>query len=184
MAEAGDFLGNSESETVDSDGYDSREPVSVAGSSSESTALVSTPPSILDRLRSPTPSDLARKRKIRQNLPPKGVKRGKGRGFADPKGVVPADRVRNYPEESFTVSNNRLFCSACREEVATKQSVIELHIKSQKHSRGKSMLFLYQAQQTFANYCRLFCMRKPTAYGRKLLGSMCQSYLMALYTCM
>ena len=140
MAEAGDFSGNSELETVDSDGYDSRKPVSVAGSSSESTALVSTPPSILDRLRSPTPSDLARKRKIRQNLPPKGVKRGKGRGFADPKGVVPADRVRNYPEESFTVSNNRLFCSACREEVATKKSVIELHIKSQKHSRGKSRL--------------------------------------------
>ena len=29
------------------------------------------------------------------------------------------------------------------------------------------MLFLYQVQQTFANYCRLFCMRKPTTYGRK-----------------
>ena len=51
-----------------------------------------------------------------------------------------ADRVRNYPEEYFTVSNNRLFCSACREEVATKKSVIELHIKSQKHSRGKSRI--------------------------------------------
>ena len=45
-------------------------------SSSESSV------SLLDRLRSPEPSVLSRKRKLRQNLPPSGRKRGKGRVFA------------------------------------------------------------------------------------------------------
>ena len=40
----------------------------------------------------------------------------------------------------FIVSNNKFFCSACREELATKKSVIEMHIKSQKHLRGKTRL--------------------------------------------
>ena len=35
--------------------------------------------SLVVRLRSPTPSDLARKRQLRYNPPPKGVKRGKGK---------------------------------------------------------------------------------------------------------
>ena len=35
--------------------------------------------SLLDRLRSPTPADLSRKRHLRQNPPPKGVKTGKGK---------------------------------------------------------------------------------------------------------
>ena len=78
--------------------------------------------SLLSRLRSP-PSELVRKRKIRQNPPPpKGVKQGKGSTVADPKGVVPTDRVKAYPEEHLTVSNNKLiFCSACREEVSVKK---------------------------------------------------------------
>ena len=50
--------------------------------------------SLLSRLRSPIPSDLARKRRIRQNPPPhKGQKRGTGHVVAEPKNVVPADRV-------------------------------------------------------------------------------------------
>ena len=35
--------------------------------------------SLLDRLRSPTPADLSRRRHLRQNAPPKGVKTGKGK---------------------------------------------------------------------------------------------------------
>ena len=45
-----------------------------------------------------------------------------------------------YTGEPFTVSNKKLFCSACREELATKKSAIELHLKSIKHSRGKKIL--------------------------------------------
>ena len=35
--------------------------------------------SLLDRLRSPTPADLSRKRHVKRNPPPKGVKTGKGK---------------------------------------------------------------------------------------------------------
>ena len=34
---------------------------------------------LLDKLKSPTSSDLARKRKLASNPPPKGMKRSKGR---------------------------------------------------------------------------------------------------------
>ena len=95
--------------------------------------------SLLSKLRAPLPSDLARKRKVQSN-PPTGVKRGKGAVAADPKGVTPADRVRAYPNEPFSVSNKKLFCSACREDVAMKKSVIDLHVKSVKHVRGKKRL--------------------------------------------
>ncbi len=97
-------------------------------------------PSILSRLRAPLPSELSHKRKIRMNPPPKGVKCGKGAVTADPKSITPLDCVKAYPGENFTVSNNTLFCSACREEVAVKKSVVELHITSQKHKRGKERL--------------------------------------------
>ena len=104
-------------------------------SSSESSV------SLLDRLRSPEPSVLSRKRKLRQNLPPSGRKRGKGRVVTNPKSITPAERVRSYPNEHFSVNaNKKLFCSACREEVATKKSIIDLHVKSQKHERGKQRL--------------------------------------------
>lgn len=95
--------------------------------------------SLLSRLRAPLPSDLSRKRKVRSN-PPSGVKRGRGTVASDPKSVTPADRVRSYPNESLTVSNKKLFCDACREELAMKKSVIDLHIKSAKHARGKERL--------------------------------------------
>ena len=95
--------------------------------------------SLLQRLRSPLPSELARKRAIKTN-PPVGAKRGKGRCSATPKTVSVGDRLKAYPEENFVSSNNRLFCSVCREVVALKKSVIELHISSQKHKRGKERL--------------------------------------------
>ena len=66
---------------------------------------------------------------------PSGVKRGKGAVAVDPKSVTPADRVRSYPNGPFTVSNRKLFCDVCREELAMKKSVIDLHIKSVKHAR-------------------------------------------------
>ena len=59
--------------------------------------------SILDRLRSPQPLDLARKRKVRHNPPPRGLKKGKQ--TANPKNVSPSDRVKEFPGEHFTVSN-------------------------------------------------------------------------------
>ena len=43
--------------------------------------------SLLDRLRSPTPADLSRKRHLRPNPPPKGVKTGKRKEKGDPKRI-------------------------------------------------------------------------------------------------
>ena len=69
------------------------------------------------------------------------MKKGKGREQGDSKNVSPADRVRAYPDEQFSVSgNNKLFCLACREELATKKSSIESHTKSQKDISGKKKL--------------------------------------------
>ena len=55
--------------------------------------------SILNRLRSPTPSDLSRKRKVASN-PPKGAKKGKGNVSSEPLNVSIADRVREFPGEN------------------------------------------------------------------------------------
>ena len=54
-------------------------------------------PSVLDILKSPTPSELARKRKVASNKPPVGRKRGKGRVTSSPMSVRPLDRVKSYP---------------------------------------------------------------------------------------
>ena len=93
--------------------------------------------SLLDRLRYPTLSILARKRQLKHNPPPKGVKWGKGKEKGDPKNISASERVKAYPDEQLTVSNRKLFCHACREELATKKSSIESHVKSQKHTKGK-----------------------------------------------
>ena len=55
-----------------------------------------------------------------------------------------SQRVKQYTGENLTVSNKRLFCLACREELSVKlsvkSSVINLHIKSTKHISGKKRL--------------------------------------------
>lgn len=107
---------------------------SSSGSTSSST--------ILDKLRSPRISDLSRKRKILSNPPPPiGKKRSTTavRKF-DPKSVRPSDRVSEFPGEHLSQSAGRLFCKACREDVAVKRSVVVNHIKSKKHEESKERL--------------------------------------------
>ena len=58
-------------------------------------------PSILSRLRSPTPSDLSRKRKISSN-PPKRMKKGIGSASSEPSNVSISDRVFSLLSNSFT----------------------------------------------------------------------------------
>ena len=59
--------------------------------------------SLLSRLRSPMPSDLSRKRKVAQNLPPVGKKKGNGSVVANPKSITPAERAKTYSSEQFIV---------------------------------------------------------------------------------
>ena len=45
----------------------------------------------------------------------------------------PSQWVREFEKESFVVSNGHLFCSACREQLSLKRSIIRNHIQSSKH---------------------------------------------------
>lgn len=71
-----------------------------------SKAISESPISLMSRLCSPTPSDLSRKWKMKQN-PPVGQKRGKGRVVGNPIKITPDERVRAYPNEHFTVNYNK-----------------------------------------------------------------------------
>ncbi len=97
--------------------------------------------SFVDRLRCPKPSELARKRKVACNPPPRGKRKSYGgRGTSGPKSITPRQRASEHPEECLTVSNKKLFCKACREELSLISSVINNHIKSAKHLAGKERL--------------------------------------------
>ena len=75
--------------------------------------------SLLSRLKSPQASELARKRRVACN-PPKGKRRCRGSTVAEHKNVNPHQRVKQFPNEPLCVSNKKLFCSACREELSMK----------------------------------------------------------------
>ena len=112
------------------------------------TSMAVKAPSLLSRLKSPTASALARKRKVPSN-PPIGRKKSKGSSSFNPKTVVPADRVKLYPNEYLKVhpTLKMLFCTACREPVSLKKSVIDLHIKSSKHVCGKKKVDLKEKKE-------------------------------------
>ncbi len=106
-------------------------------------------PSILDKLRCPRASELTRKRKVARNYPP-GKRRSSNssaRGAADPKSVTPHQRVTEFPDEKLSVSNGKLFCLACREEIALKRSVVSYHVRSAKHTEGKQKLLNRDARE-------------------------------------
>ena len=99
-----------------------------SNSNSELCETTQTRPSLLDRLKCPKASELMRKRKVKTNTPPVGVKRSSGQSSKSlgytPKSVTPSQRVREFPDERFSVSAGRLFCNACREELGLKTTVI------------------------------------------------------------
>ena len=102
--------------------------------------------SFMAKFKQPNPSHLARKRTIQCN-PSIGMKRSKGRTVNDPKKVSAADRVKQFPNEHFNLSSGKLFCLACREELSTKKSILELHIKAAKHVKGKEALISKQTSE-------------------------------------
>ena len=117
-------------------------------SDSSSTDQASGVRTILNTLKAPTASQLARKRKTHSN-PPTGVKRRTTTVKADyePKSVSPSTRVREFPDENLTVSAGNLFCSACREPISVKKSIVKLHLDSQKHKTSKDKLLAKEAKQ-------------------------------------
>jgi hypothetical protein len=96
--------------------------------------------SLLDRLKSPTTADIQRRRKITKNQPPRGKRTCTGALGSDPKGVSQNQRVKEFPTEPLTVSHGQLFCSACREQLSLRRSILKNHVESVKHRNSKERL--------------------------------------------
>ena len=112
-------------------------PVAAIYSGGESEALSegNTVVSLLDKLRSPVPSELARKKKVPTNPPPVGQKHLKGGSACTVlKSVSPQDRVREFADDSLCVSAGKLFCRACREELS---DVVKDQSMKHKSSKGR-----------------------------------------------
>ena len=86
--ELSDFVDLSLSESEES---------SLPSTSDSGSSVANKTVSLLDRLRSPKESDLARKRKVPSNSP-KGLKRGKGIVGSEPRNVSPALRLKEFPD--------------------------------------------------------------------------------------
>ena len=56
------------------------------------------------------------------------------------KGVTPRQQVKEFPTEPFTVCHGQLFCSACREQLSLKRSILKNHVESLKHRNSKDRL--------------------------------------------
>ena len=80
-------------------------------------------PTLLSRLKASTASNQAPKRVISMN-PAKSAKRSMATVHNEPK-ISPTVRIKEFPNEFLTVSNSKLFCSACREPLSVKKSVVQ-----------------------------------------------------------
>lgn len=105
-----------------------------------STSDTSAVHTLLDKLKSPSPADINRPRRIKTNKPPVGKHSCRGALTSDPKKVTPRQRVREFDNECLTVSRGSLFWLGCREQLSLKRSVISNHIHSIKHSSSKERL--------------------------------------------
>ena len=93
--------------------------------------------SVLDRLKATSTVDIARPRKTKRNDPPPTKRQCKGAVSSDPKGVSPQQRVREFKNESLTVSHGNLFCTACCERLRLKHSIIKNHVQSTKQQKSQ-----------------------------------------------
>ena len=91
-------------------------------------------------MKAPRKSELARKRKVAINAPPKGKRSASGRNSNAIVNIKPDKCVREYSSEHFAVSNGKLFCEACREQLPLKKSSLNNHIQSTKHKDRKIRL--------------------------------------------
>ena len=97
-------------------------------------------PSLLGKLDAPTKSELARKCRVACNPPRDGKRFKRPRCVSDPKSITPETRVKSYWNECFVVLAGTLFCTACREELLVKASVLKLNVKCAKHNQVKIRL--------------------------------------------
>ena len=102
--------------------------------------------SILDKLKAPMKSDLARKHKIeRPQTPTAQTKKHKSSvtNQTDPKSA--STTYQDFPNECSDVRNSKLFCIACREELALKKSTVKN--SGDKHKKAKERLTRKEARK-------------------------------------
>ena len=95
--------------------------------------------SLLDRLKAPTASDLARKRKVHSN-PPHGKAKVIWLSWTKRTQDKTVTESEFSNEELIVSAVGRLFCKACRETLSVERSTILNHIKSTKHAESKLKL--------------------------------------------
>ena len=108
--------------------------------------------SLLAHLKCPKRSELSRKRQIEKpKLTCSGSSKKHKPGAAnltDPKSVSPTARVKEFPGECLCIKSGKLFCTACREELALKKGTIKNHIQSgDKHKKAKEKLLHKEARE-------------------------------------
>ena len=85
--------------------------------------------SLLEVLKCPQSSTLARKRVITTNNPPTGKRSCKSTNQSKAAASIkPQQRINEFKGERLCVSSGKLFCKACREEVNLKKSSVKNHI--------------------------------------------------------
>ena len=60
--------------------------------------------------------------------------------------MTPQQRVREFTNESLTVSQGHLFCTACRERLSLKRSIIKNHVQCTKHKKALNELPTYLSE--------------------------------------
>ena len=61
--------------------------------------------------------------------------------------VHPEQRVKEHKGEPLAVSNGKLFCHGCREELSLKSSVLKSHLLSSNHHEGERRLDRKEASE-------------------------------------
>ena len=68
--------------------------------------------------------------------PSQRLEKGKDAVADEPHTVTPATRLKEFPDQHFSLLCGKLFCNACREHLSVKKSVITQHVNSTKHAKG------------------------------------------------
>ena len=86
-------------------------------------------------------ADISRSRSMSRSSQPVG-KRTRVAGGPSTKTTLvgPATRVKEFPNEPFSVSLGSLYCNACHIPIQSKMSIIKTHIGTERHSEGKNTL--------------------------------------------
>lgn len=108
-----------------------------AGASSSSAAATSgtlhIEGSMLQQLPTLAAMERVRATKLKQELGPRGRQKA-GRMTKETK-VPLQKRVQQFPDETLKISNRKLFCECCREEMPNLKEGIKRHCESSKHAR-------------------------------------------------